>query len=325
MITVTLYTKKNCSLCDTALADLKALAEKIPHNLALVDIDEHSDLRPAFAERVPVLQVGPYTLDAPFDRQKIEMTLSAAQDRQQQIADDPEHQARLQRGAEMSTSDRITHWITRHYLALINLFLFLYVGLPFLAPVLMNAGQPTLARPIYTVYGAVCHQMAFRSWFLFGEQPAYPRAAAKVPGLITYRQATGLSEEDLLGARHFIGNEQMGYKVAFCERDVAIYAAMLLFGLIFAVSGRRLPALPWYIWLVIGLGPIALDGFTQLFSQIPGWGLWAYRESTPFLRTLTGALFGFTTGWFGIPLFEESMEETRVFLASKQARLDQKH
>jgi uncharacterized membrane protein len=186
----------------------------------------------------------------------------------------------------------------------------------------MNAGMPALARPIYSAYGAVCHQMAFRSWFLFGDQAVYPRASAEIEGLTTYGEATGLSEEDLLAARRFVGNEAVGYKVAYCERDVAIYGAMLLFGLVFAVTGRRLQALPWYVWVGIGIAPIAVDGFSQLFSQLPGWGLWAYRESSPLVRTLTGGLFGFTTAWFGLPLFEESMADTRLLLSSKRARLD---
>ena len=58
--------------------------------------------------------------------------------------------------------------------------------------------------------------------------------------------------------------------------------------------------------------------------QIPGWPFWEYRESTPLLRTLTGALFGFSTAWFGFPLIEESMAETRVNFAAKKARLDAK-
>jgi uncharacterized membrane protein len=185
----------------------------------------------------------------------------------------------------------------------------------------MNAGYPTLARPIYTVYGAVCHQFAFRSWFLFGEQAAYPRAAAGVEGLAPYGEATGESEADILAARNFIGNEQIGYKVAYCERDVAIYAAMLLFGLVFAASKRRLPPLPWYLWLFLGIAPIGLDGFSQLFSQIPGFPYIGYRGSPPFLRTLTGGLFGFMTAWFGFPLLEESMQDTRRMLASKIARI----
>lgn len=321
MITVTLYTKADCSLCDQAHADLEALQSQIPHILALVNVDQDSDMQAAYGERVPVVQAGPYILEAPFDRAKLAMTLGAAQDRLAQTEDDPVLNARRQRGANFSGADRVTQWIARHYMALLNFFILLYVGLPFLAPVFMNAGVPALARPIYNVYGAVCHQMAFRSWFLFGDQPVYPRAAADVDGFITYGLATGLDEGDLLEARRYVGDETVGYKVAYCQRDVAIYGAMLVFGLIFVATKRRIPALPWYLWVLIGMVPIGLDGFSQLLSQIPGFGLWAYRESTPFLRTLTGFLFGFSTAWFGFPLLEESFAETRLGLAAKKARL----
>jgi len=323
LITATLYTKEDCSLCDQALKDLEELQKSIPHNLALVDIDKDPDLQAAYRERVPVLQVGPYTLEAPFDRRKIEMTMAAARDRVAQIGDDPKYKERKQRGAQVTRTDKLGQFLSRHYLALLNLLVFIYVGLPFLAPVLMNAGYPAAARPIYSMYGAVCHQLAFRSWFLFGDQPAYPRATAEMQGLETYEQATGLDGANLLDGRHFIGNEQVGYKVAFCQRDVAIYGAMLLFGLLFAASRRRMKPLHWAIWIAVGIAPIAIDGFSQLLSQLPGFTLWQYRESTPLLRTLTGALFGFTTAWFGFPLLEDSFADTRVNLAAKRVRLGQ--
>ncbi len=323
MITVTLYTKEDCPLCEKALVDLKALQETIPHNLAVVDIEKDKDLKHAFGHRVPVLQIGPYILEAPFDRKQIQMTLSAAQDRQSHVSKSGVQPSK-KRGANLGFVERVAHWLSRRYLVLLNLILFLYVGLPFLAPVLMNAGFPQLARPIYGLYGAVCHQLAFRSWFLFGEQPIYPRAGAGVQGYKTFEQATGIEEEgvsSLLDARQFIGNEQVGYKVAFCQRDVAIYGGMLVFGLLFAATNRRLRPLHWILWILIGCVPIALDGFSQLFSQIPGLDFFPYRESSPLLRTLTGFLFGFTTAWFGFPLLEESMTETRVVVATRKARV----
>jgi len=324
VITVTLYTKEDCSPCKKALRDLKVLQPKIPHNLALVDIDQDPELRKAYGERVPVLQAGPYTLSAPFDRKKIEATLAAARDRQDQLAPDPKFQERKARGAQVTPADRFSHWWGRNYLGFLNVVLFLYVALPVFAPILMKAGYPVVARPIYSLYGAVCHQLSFRSWFLFGEQPVYPRASAGVEGYRSFQDVTGIDEGDpasLLAARDFVGNEQVGYKVAFCQRDIAIYGAMLGFGLLFAATGRRLRPLPWWLWVLIGIAPIALDGFSQLLSQFPGFSWWVYRESTPLLRTLTGALFGFTTAWYGFPLLEESMAETRLTVVSKKARL----
>jgi uncharacterized membrane protein len=75
---------------------------------------------------------------------------------------------------------------------------------------------------------------------------------------------------------------------------------------------------------VVGLGPIGLDGFSQLLSQIPNTFLQSilpYRESIPLLRALTGFLFGITTAWFMFPLIEESMADTRRLLAKKFAVL----
>jgi uncharacterized membrane protein len=89
---------------------------------------------------------------------------------------------------------------------------------------------------------------------------------------------------------------------------------------LFAATGRRLKSLHWIAWLAIGIAPIGLDGFSQLFSQLNLTflsTLFPYRESTPFLRVLTGALFGFSTAWFGLPYMEESMRETRELLIRK--------
>lgn len=325
MITVTLYTKDDCSLCKKAIRDLKALQELVPHTLAMIDIESDSSLKKSFGHRIPVVQAGPYTLEAPFDKRKLLATLSAARDRQEQMASDPRYQKRREQGARLGTIDRFGRWMSQSYLKLILAFLALYVGLPFAAPILMNAGQESLARPIYALYGFACHQLPFRSWFLFGEQSFYPRASADIEGVQTFQQASGLDEasgdpRDLLAMRDFIGNETMGYKVAYCQRDIAIYGAMLLFGILYVATGRRIKPLHWLLWIAIGIAPIALDGFSQLLSQ-PPFNLWEYRESTPLLRSLTGFLFGVTTAWFGFPLLEDSMDTTRVTVEKKKAHV----
>jgi uncharacterized membrane protein len=217
--------------------------------------------------------------------------------------------------------DAISLWLSKHYLAIFNIFVFIYVGIPFFAPVLMKVGADAPASVIYRVYGFVCHQFAFRSWFLFGEQIAYPREAAGVDSLMSYEQATGLESNDLLAAREFIGNPQLGYKVALCERDIAIYGGILIFGIIFALTKRKLKSIHLLIWLLFGILPIAIDGLSQLLSQ-PPLGLIPYRESTPFLRTITGFLFGFLTAWFGYPYVDESMSENRKYLEEKYLKAD---
>jgi len=326
MITVTLYSRADCHLCEKALDDLKAIQADIAHHLVVIDVDSSPDLRRAYGFEVPVVEVGPYKLRAPFVEQELRITLMAAQDRKDQLDSigDPTYLESVKRGQEWTKSDGIAYWLSNHYLALFNIFVLVYLALPFLAPTLMKVGFITPARIIYKVYSGMCHQWAFRSFFLFGEQVVYPRDAAHVNGLLTLAQSTGLGEsssaQDLIAAREFVGNERVGYKIALCERDVMIWAGLLLFGLVFGITGRRLPPLPWFLWILIGILPIGIDGVSQLLSQ-PPFSFYAFRESTPFLRSLTGGLFGFMTAWFGYPMTEQAMAETRRIMASKRLRL----
>jgi uncharacterized membrane protein len=274
-----------------------------------------------------VLEVGPYRLTEHFSKQDIQVALGAAQDRQAHLqqAGDEKYKQRKERGRTVSKADRFSFWFTSHYMLLFNALIFIYIGTPFMAPVLMKADVQVPARVIYSFYSVMCHQLAFRSWFLFGEQAAYPRAMAAVPGLITFSQATGISDNDINLARAFTGNSQLGYKVAICERDVAIYGSILLFGLIFSRASGKIKSLPWYVWLIIGIVPMGIDGVSQLPSlltiALPAWI--PLRESTPFLRTLTGFLFGFSTAWYGYPFIYEAMEDTKRLMKYKMAVADQ--
>jgi uncharacterized membrane protein/glutaredoxin len=336
MLTVTLYTRKDCHLCEQAKADLDSLQAEVPHRLVEIDIDLDPALQKKYLVEIPVVEVGPYALKAPFDRQKLRMTLGAAGDRRGQLdkLGREDHADRIRRGQSISSGDRLMHWISRHYLAVVNIFILLYFGLPILAPVLMKAGATLPANIIYTMYKPLCHQFGFRSFFLFGEQPYYPLKEAGIPGVKTFDEVTGLQDlhnpaaVSRFAARQFTGNETVGYKLALCERDMAIYGAILLFGLVYAITGRRLKPLHWMLWILLGMLPIGLDGFSQLFSQIEWpWlqALLPYRESTPMLRVLTGALFGFTTAWFAYPYMEESMAETRQFFIKKFETIRQKN
>ncbi len=329
-LNVTLYMRNDCKLCDEVKNHLKSLRRKFPHRLAEVNIDSDPVLQKKYFDQIPVVEVGPYKLKAPITKQALQMTLGAASDRRGQLEQvgGADYQERLRKGQAVKGSDRVYLWISKHYLALLNLLIFLYVGLPFLAPTLLKVNVAAPARLVYTIYSPLCHQFGFRSFFLFGEQPYYPLEAAGITNVKTFEQITGYADLgnlysiSRLYARQYTGDPIVGYKVALCERDVAIYGAIFVFGLVYALTRRRLPGLHWILWILIGLGPIGLDGFSQLFSQF-NWP-WLvhylpYRESTPFLRVFTGFLFGFATAWFAYPNIEESMRETRQFFIKKFA------
>jgi uncharacterized membrane protein len=312
MIRVILYTRKNCQLCDQARADLDSLRTDIPHELVEIDIDTDPILEERYKEIVPVAQVGPYKLEALFTATDLRVALAAARDgllrSQADTAVPRKHAVNLHKGVL---------FLSRHWLAVFNLIIFLYVGLPFAAPLLMNAGATRTAIWIQRIYSPLCHQLAYRSWFLFGEQPAYPLESANT-SLTPYGEATGLDGDDFWEAKEFNGDERIGYKVVLCQRDIAIWGGMLVGGFIFGLFRKRMKPLSILIWFLVGVLPIALDGGTQILSEFPFLSF-PHRESTPFLRTATGVLFGIMNVWMAFPYIEESMNETRILVASKLA------
>ncbi len=218
------------------------------------------------------------------------------------------------------------------------LILGIYAGLPIAAPVLMEVGATGPAETIYGMYGFACHQFAFRSAFLFGEQPFYPRESVqsnytsfeeRAPQSQAFREAysrqSGIPLDELtterlqndlqvwttdlqFAARSFYGDEQMGYKIALCQRDIAIYLTMVIFGTVYGVFlKRRLRPVPLWLYVWLGLGPIGLDGFSQLLGY-PPFELWDVRETTPFFRILTGTMFGFMNVWLAFPYLNASMQ-----------------
>jgi uncharacterized membrane protein len=329
MVTVSLYYRDDCALCAQAIKDLQDIQLTLPFNLVLIDITCDPVLLSSYELLIPVVKVGPYQLNQPFTKIELAVAIGAAQDRAAALeaSGDKKFKDRKKRGSMLSGSDQFSFWLSKHYLFLFNTLAFFYIGLPFLAPVLMKSGAVGPAQIIYSIYKPLCHQFAFRSWFLFGVQPFYPRELAKIPGVITYEQLTGESSLNILEARAFLGNNLVGYKVALCQRDVAIYGSILLFGILFSFLRKKLKAVPWFIfiWVIVGIIPIGIDGTSQLpgLNPYPFLSWLPYRESTPILRTITGALFGIMTAWYIYPLIEETMQETRKLMLQKIAVLKQ--
>lgn len=190
--------------------------------------------------------------------------------------------------------DRFAAALALHWLLCANLILVIFAGLPFLAPILMHYGYEAPARLIYTVYSYTCHQLAYRSFFLFGAQSSYT-----VEELQRYLHVSNPAL-DLFYWRDWLGSAALGYKTAFCERDAAIYLSMLAAGLVFGMVRTRVKALDWKWYLVLAIAPMALDGGTQLIML---------RESTALLRTVTGILFGALSVWLIYPNVQEAMQD----------------
>lgn len=71
------------------------------------------------------------------------------------------------------TADRLIYGLSRHWLLLFNLLAGIYAGLPVLSPLLEAKGPAGLGSAIFRMYASACHQLPYRSFFIFGKQMAY--------------------------------------------------------------------------------------------------------------------------------------------------------
>jgi uncharacterized membrane protein len=325
MITITVYGYPGRESTQTLLNTIEEQKGDVSVNVLVIDLSQDESMAEYLGSEAPMAQVGPYRLKSPIHPNDIKVAITAANDRSERLKDDPSYRERIDRGRRISSSDKFNLWISKNFAWVFAIILFLYTGLAVLAPVLMKVDMELPAKVLYIFYKPFCHQLAFRSFFLFGEQAYYPRELAGIEGVITYEElieVTGLGEaENLLDSRNFLGNEFTGYKTALCQRCLAIYGAMGLFSVAYALSGNKIKPPKWYWWIIIGLGPIGLDGGSQipgmLGINLPEWMV--IRESVPLFRVVTGALFGLMTFWYLLPQVEDSMRSTRVNLMRKFA------
>ena len=220
---------------------------------------------------------------------------------------------------------------SRHWLAYANLFWGTVFGLPWLAPILMRSGATGPAKGIYSLYSYLCHQLANRSFFLFG-----PRFMYSYTDLLPY----AANANTYLGLRAFIGTPELGYKVAWSDRMVSLYGGLLLGGVLFALLRRWLKSPRWGLLLLM-IVPIVLDGTTHVVSDWSGVGqgfrysnAWlAYLTQNAFpasfyvgnglgslnswMRLITGLSAGLGITWMLYPLLEDAFCETRRTLASR--------
>ncbi|GIK37162.1 MAG: hypothetical protein BroJett011_09950 [Chloroflexota bacterium] len=222
----------------------------------------------------------------------------------------------------------------RHWLLIFNLLWGIYVTLPWLAPVLMATGSERAGRAIYLIYSTQCHQLPQRSFFLFGSKPMYSLAEV---------QAAWRNTNNPLILRQFIGNPEMGWKVAWSDRMTSMYTSIFVAGLLFALLRRRLRPLP--VWAVpLFILPLALDGVTHMASDLAGIGN-GFRDSNAWLaaltgnvlpawfyagdalgsfnswmRLLTGVLLGVGVVWFVYPHFEQFMRDEADRVEAKLRR-----
>lgn len=190
------------------------------------------------------------------------------------------------------------HWI-------ISISLLTYTFIPILSPILFKLGFDRPAWWIQTAFRFLCHQRPERSIFLFGEKFTYSLSELKDYGY----------QPRPLGYP-FVGNNKIGYKIAFCTRDLFMYSFMSLAGIFVSFYKKRVKIKWWVVALMII--PMMADGITQFISEIliisqgnSGDVTLAnpFYLSNNLTRAITGGFFGIGIGLFLISELKEAVLE----------------
>jgi uncharacterized membrane protein len=179
--------------------------------------------------------------------------------------------------ARRAPASSIAGWLSAHWFAGFVIVYGLWVLAPFLAPVFMRLGWGAPGRTIYFIYSFFCHQLPERSFFFFGSQPMYSLGEV---------QAAWQNTLNPMILRQFIGNETMGWKVAWSDRMISFYTSFWIFALAWWPLRRRLKPISW-VALLLFLLPMAVDGATHMLSDLSGIGQ-GFRDSNGWLLTLSG-------------------------------------
>lgn len=166
---------------------------------------------------------------------------------------------------------------SRHWFKVFIIIYGLWVWTPFLAPVLMNIGWNGAGKAIYFAYSFFCHQLPERSFFLFGQKAMYS---------LHEIQAAWQDTINPFILRQFIGNEGMGWKIAWSDRMISFYTSVWLFAVAWWPFRRRVKPLRWYVF-TLTLLPVLVDGSTHMFSDLAGIGQ-GFRDTNQWLAVLTG-------------------------------------
>jgi uncharacterized membrane protein len=176
---------------------------------------------------------------------------------------------------------RATYFFMRNWLVILIAILGIINILPFFAPLLMKLGLKDPANFIYLLYAPLCHQMAQRSFFLFGEQVMY--APQEFPISIA-----GNLVGDMFALRAFSGNETLGWKVAWSDRMVYMYGMAWLALIFYQKFKSRIKIKRINLFLfVILLMPMALDGISHVVSDFQGGLYEGFRYENEWLADLT--------------------------------------
>ena len=213
-----------------------------------------------------------------------------------------------------------SQWLSTNWLGIFLTAYGIWVFTPFLAPLLMKIGWGSAGKAIYFIYSFFCHQLPERSFFLFGKKTMYSISEIQAAWQITLNPMI---------LRQFIGNESIGWKIAWSDRMISFYTSVWFFAVAWFPFSRKIKPLSWWGFALLLL-PLAVDGGTHAISDLAGIGQ-GFRDTNQWLailtnnslptsfligdalgsfnswaRLITGLLAGLGIVWLAFPYLEES-------------------
>lgn len=152
------------------------------------------------------------------------------------------------------------------------LFLFIFTLLPIIAPIAAHFGLDFIADPIYWIYQWFCHQRPWRSYHLFD------------------------------------------YQLAMDARMMLMFGSMTIGGLIIYLRKiKPLKPIHAIIFALLLIIPLGLDGTIQAIAEIGSTASkLPFYESTNFIRSLTGTIFGIGIAFSLFPFLNGQKGNTQL-------------
>ena len=211
-------------------------------------------------------------------------------------------------------------WMSSHWFGIFLIVYGMWVFLPYFAPIFMHLGWTGAGKAVYFIYSFFCHQLPERSFFWFGDKPMY--------SLSDIQNAWQNTINPII-LRQFIGNESMGWKIAWSDRMISFYTNVWFFAVMWYPFRHKAKPLSWWMFVLLLL-PITLDGGTHMISDFAGIGQgfrytnqWlavltnnalpatfyagdAIGSFNSIMRFITGLLAGFAIAWLVFPYIYQS-------------------
>lgn len=179
----------------------------------------------------------------------------------------------------------IFQWIGTHGFESFLIVYGIWVFLPYFAPVFMQIGWTGAGKAIYFIYSFFCHQLPERSFFIFGEKTMYS---------LHEIQSVWQNTINPMILRQFVGDESMGWKIAWSDRMISFYTSVWFFVVLWYPIRRKIKTLTWWGFILLLL-PIAIDGGTHMISDFAGIGQ-GFRDTNQWLIALTNN--SYPTGFY---------------------------